>query len=84
MSDPPLPRVEVIWLDAHVSTASLSVKQASKVKPVKTYSLGYLLAENDHGLVLVSDCYPDHKKEGRIPGFIPWGMITEWRYLCDG
>ncbi len=81
IGDPPFKRCEVVWLDAHVDTHSITVKKAEKIEPVVTYTLGYLIAENDDGVVMVTDCYPDHKKEGRIPNFIPHEIIesiTTW------
>lgn len=70
--------VEVEWLDAHASTSSTTVKRASKTKPVKTLSVGYLIANTEHGLTIVTDRYPDSPKEGRVVNHIPWGMILRW------
>ena len=70
--------VEVEWLDAHVSTSSTTIKRAAKTKPIRTITVGYLVAETEHGLTLVTDVYPDHPKEGKIVNHIPWGMITRW------
>lgn len=70
--------VEVEWLDAHVSTSSTNVKKASKTKPIVTMTVGYLMAENEHGLTLVTDRYPDSPKEGKVVNHIPWGMIRQW------
>lgn len=74
--------VEVTWNDAHVSTESMTTRQAEKVRPVLTKTIAYLLAETDEGLTLCTDSYPDTPKEGKIINFVPWGMIVEWEYLC--
>lgn len=74
-------RIEVVWLDAHVSTASTTIKRAQKTKPIRTLTIGYLLAETDHGLTLCTDIYPDSPKEGKVVNFIPWGMIEDWWIL---
>ena len=70
--------VEVLWLDAHVSTSSTTIKKAQKIKPVRTYTIGYLLAETGEGLTLCTDKYPDSPREGKIVNHIPWGMVEEW------
>ena len=70
--------VEVEWLDAHVSTSCSTLKKALKTKPVRTYTVGWLMAETGEGLTLCTDCYPDSPKEGRIINHIPWGMIVDW------
>jgi hypothetical protein len=70
--------VEVLWLDAHVSTGSTTVRKAEKIKPIKTLTVGYLIANTDDGLTLITDRYPDSPKEGKVVNHIPWGMIEEW------
>ena len=77
------PIVEVIWDDAHVSTGETTVKRAQRNKPVRTHTVGYLIGENDSGLTLITDQYPDDKKTGKVHNFIGWGMIVEWYYLED-
>ncbi len=73
--------IEIEWLDAHSATRNTSVKRAAKNKPVLTRSVGYLIAENEHGITLVSDCWPDEPGQGFNEGFIGWGMISKiWRY----
>jgi hypothetical protein len=70
--------VEVIWQDAHVTLDTLSVKQATKLKPILTHTIGYLMAYTDEGLSLATDTYPKQPKEGKIVNFIGWGMIVDW------
>ena len=76
--------VEVIWDDAHVSTGETTVKKAQKVKPIRTSTVGYLVADNDDGLVIATDTYPKDKKTARIINFIPHGMIVEYWEYSDG
>lgn len=74
-------RVEVIWNDAHSSDDFIALKEAKKAKPIRTSSLGYLLAENDEGITLVMDNYGSEKKGGKQNGFITWDMIAEYYEL---
>lgn len=70
--------VEVIWDDAHVSTSEMSIKKAEKVKPIRTHTVAFLLAENDEGITLATDTYPSSPKVGKIINHIPWGMVVNW------
>lgn len=71
-------RVEVIWDDAWVSTSEITVQAAGKLKPVRTYTIGYLMAENEHGVIVAADTYEKHKKHGKVHNLIPWGCIVEY------
>lgn len=72
------PRLEiVVWDDAHANTASIERKSAAELKPIRTYSAGFVVAENQHGVVLASDLYHDHPDEAYGPMFIPHGMIVK-------
>ena len=74
--------VEVIWDDAHVTTSEMSVKKAQKQKPVRTTTVAFLVAENEHGVVLATDSYPDDPKNVKIVNFIPWGCVVDyWEYV---
>jgi hypothetical protein len=75
--------VEVHWLDAWVSTGDMSTKQALKAKPIATITVGQLLAENNEGIVMVSDTYPKSPKKGKVPNLIPWGMVSEYYEYID-
>ncbi len=75
--------VEVTWLDAHVTTSDMSVKKAQRQKPVRTITVGYLVAENEHGVILAADIYPDDPKNVKIVNFIPWGVIDEYYQYED-
>jgi hypothetical protein len=75
--------VEVHWLDAWVDTSEITIKQALKKKPILTISIGHLVAENDDGIVMVTDVYPNSPKKGRITSFVPWGMVAEYYEYQD-
>ena len=70
--------VEVHWNDAWVSTACINTKKAATKKPIKTITVGHLIAESDDGIVMVLDIYPDDPKEGRVVNFVPWEMVTAY------
>ena len=73
--------IEIVWLDAHCSTDDTSIKKAKLQQPVKTVTVGFLVAENTHGLVLATDRYTDDKESVKMTNFVPWGMIEEyWEY----
>ena len=74
--------VEVEWLDAHATTGSTTLRKAAKIKAMRTITIGFLMSENDDGLVIATDIYPNSPKEGAGISFIPHGMIVnyyEWR-----
>ena len=75
--------VEVSWLDAHVTTEEMSVKEAQKQKPVLTTTVATLIAENEHGVVLATDTYPEDPQNVKIVNFIPWGVIEEYWEFVD-
>ena len=79
MTDKPI--VEVVWDDAHVSTGGTTLKKAEDIVPIRTRTVGYLMSDNEEGIVLASDIYPEEKKEGAIINFIPHGMVVEWSDL---
>ena len=70
--------VEVTWDDAHVDFDEMSVKAASEVKAVRTYTVGYLVGENDDGVVIASDTYHKDKDIGKIVNFIPWSVVVDY------
>lgn len=51
--------VEVEWLDAHVTTDGTTLRKAAKIKAMRTITRGSLMSENEDGLVIVTDIYPD-------------------------
>ena len=76
----------VKWVDAFIDTDDMFIKDARKLKPVKRYTVGFLVAENKHGVVLSTDYYHAKKKPKEIaaPMFIPWGIVTKFEVFEDG
>lgn len=73
--------VEVVWDDAHATLDDSTTDDAKKVKPIRTRTVAFLMAENDHGITLATDIYPDDPKSGKMINFVPWGMVVEyWEY----
>jgi len=72
--------VEVRWWDAWIDTEDVSIKKAKKLKPVERFTVGYLVAENEYGVVLSTDYFPKKKKIREVSAtmVIPWGMIEHW------
>ena len=71
--------VEVTWGDAFVSTSDISEKKARSTTPVIRTTVGFLVAENDDGIVIAMDAY----EEGKFNTYtlVPWGWIKEyWEY----
>jgi len=75
---------EITWDDAWVESGDYSVKQAQKCKPIRTTTIGYLVAENDYGVVLATDIYEKDRKNVKIVNFVPWGMIVDYWEYSDG
>ena len=73
-----MPVVEIIWDDAFSSSGDMTVKKAGKSKPIRTHTVGYLMAENDEGITVCADIYPKDLKTGAHIQFMPHGMIVEW------
>ena len=74
---------EVVWGDAHVSTSDVSIKKAKTTKPIMTVTIGFLVAENDDGIVLAMDMWPKDPKSVKVHTFIPWGMVEEYYEWVD-
>ena len=70
--------VEIEWLDVFSGVQEASIESAAKNKPILSRSIGYLIAENEHGLTLVSDQWPEHPGVGLIESFVPHCMIKQW------
>jgi hypothetical protein len=71
------PVYEVRWIDAYVSTSETSIKSASKMKPCRTVTVGFLVYEGDEGIVLAMDWWPKTPKQLKAYTFIPWGMVEQ-------
>lgn len=68
----------MLWGDAWIRTSDISVKKAQKLGPVMRTTVGFLVSENDEGLVLCTDRYEDDEDTVNAPMFIPWGWIEDW------
>lgn len=70
------PVVRVTWDDAWSGNTAHQLSDLEDSTPVRTNTVGYLVHTNEHGLVLVTDLYPDTPEEGHTPMFIPHGMVV--------
>ncbi|KKL08771.1 hypothetical protein LCGC14_2572530 [marine sediment metagenome] len=52
---------EVLWWDAWIDTKDISIKAAAKLKPILRTTVGFLVAENAHGVVLSTDYFNKKK-----------------------
>lgn len=72
--------VEVRWFDAWIDTGDVCIKKAKKSKPIERYTVGYLIADDEDGIVLSTDYFPKGKKVKDVSALmvIPWGMVEAW------
>ena len=68
--------VLVEWDDAHACLDVESYDTLEESKPEKTYSVGWLVVKNKHGVVISMDVYESEDDKMGTTAFIPWGMIT--------
>ena len=68
------------WVDAWIDNIDLDVALAKNQKSVKRSTCGYLVSENDEGVLLATDVY-EGGKQVYSPMFIPWGMINTYNIL---
>jgi len=68
--------VEVEWLDAWATTDGVTIRQAAGHCPVVTLTVGYLVAENEHGITVAADRYPGLDNHAKVHNFIPWGIVS--------
>lgn len=73
--------VVIEWGDAFIDTDDFDEKDAKKTKPVMRKTIGFLVAENQHGFVLATDEYNKRKDGVAAKMFIPHGMVKEVRKL---
>jgi hypothetical protein len=66
--------VIVEWGDAFIETDDFDPEEAKDTEPVWRYTVGFLIAKNQHGYVLSTDVYKTDK-EVAAKMFIPHGMI---------
>jgi len=63
------------WGDAFIDSEDFDIKEAQNTGPVVRYSVGFLIAKNQHGYVLSTDVYDDNEEEAAAKMFIPNGMV---------
>lgn len=68
--------VEVQWEDAWTDFQDVDISRAKKLKPIPRTTVGWLVAESDHCVVLCTDYYDKDKSVINTPIVIPSGMIT--------
>ena len=66
--------VIVHWGDAFIDTEDFCPEEAANTEPVWRRTVGFLIARNQHGVVLATDTY-DNEPEVNSKMFIPTGMI---------
>ena len=69
--------VIAVWDDAHASHDATTEEEAHEIAPVRTYTVGWVLARNQHGIVLTPDLYDDPDMGAGGNYFIPWGMVVK-------
>ena len=60
------PAVTVVWIDAFNESKWLPVKDGGKLKPEKTYTRGYMIADEEDKIVICRDYVP-MEQEGYEP-----------------
>lgn len=70
--------VVVTWDDAFVDTDDFTIKAAEKTKGVRRHTVGWLVAENDDGIVMATDYYEKDKKTFNTRMFIDWNWVVEY------
>lgn len=74
--------VRIDWDDAFIETFDFTEKEAKKTKGIARSTVGFLVAQNQHGYTLATDKYK-YKKDGEFAArmFIPKGMVTKVKNL---
>jgi len=75
--------VEITWDDAWIESGDMSVKRARRSQPIRTKTIGYLIADTKYGITVATDIYEKDKKNVKIVNFIPHGMVVEWYEYHD-
>jgi len=64
------------WGDAFIETDDFAITDALDTGPVIRYSVGFLIAKNQHGYVLSTDIF-EKDNEASAKMFIPKGMVIK-------
>lgn len=67
----------VHWADAFVDTKDFDQADAEKTEPVWRTTVGFLVARNQHGIVMATDEYRDPDLGVAAKLFIPHSMVNE-------
>jgi len=73
--------VVVYWGDAWIDTEDFTIEEAQDTKPVYRKTVGFLIAKNQHGVVLATDVYLEKDLGVSARMFIPTGMINKIEVL---
>ncbi len=75
--------VKVTWDDAWIDTDDFKLEDALEAKPVRRHTVGYLVCNNQTGIVMCTDMYeePEDDYEGSALMCIPQGMVIKVVYL---
>ena len=65
------------WGDAWIDTEDFDIEDAMDTEPVYRKTVGFLIAKNQHGIVLATDLYKDPKDGAAAKMFIPNGMVMK-------
>tara|TARA_R100001369_G_scaffold64794_1_gene92035 strand:+ start:610 stop:900 length:291 start_codon:yes stop_codon:yes gene_type:complete len=75
--------IEVQWEDAWIDTDDVLIADAKKLKPILRSTVGWLVADNEHELILSTDIFHSKKERAYVNAImvVPKGMIVEyWEY----
>ena len=78
--------IEVKWEDAWIDTDDILITKAKKLKPIMRSTVGWLVADNENGLILSTDIFHSEEDSKYVNTImvIPKGMIVEyWEYEID-
>jgi len=56
--------IEVQWEDAWIDTDDVLIADAKKLKPILRSTVGWLVADNEHELILSTDIFHSKKEIG--------------------
>lgn len=73
--------VVVSWDDAFIDTDDFTEKKARKTRGVLRHTVGWLVAENDDGIVMATDYYEKKSDGFNSRMFIPWGWVRDYLEL---
>lgn len=68
--------VEIEWLDAHCSLSEITREEAAALRHKRTFSVGYLIAQNDAGVTIAVDHCPDEPESFAHWHHIPREMLV--------